>query len=132
MKVIWALGRTIGMSDPQRFHAIDNGLPLPQRFFDYWGTPILAGLAVVILLGVVHPWGKVILRPLLRGLAWVGSLVGVAGVVGLILTISGTSLVTTTTAGNDWGSLDGVYLSTYMCFIAVGLGFGATAWLTRR
>ncbi len=59
-----------------------------QRFFDYWGTPILAGLAVVVLLGLVYPWGNVmILRPLLRTLAWAGSLAGVAGVAGLILTI---------------------------------------------
>ena len=131
MKVIWALGGTIGMTNPERFHSIENGLEAPQRFFDYWGTPILAGLAVVILLGLVHRWGRaVILRPLLRALAWVGSVVGVAGVAGLILTMSGTSLVTS--GANDHNSLDtGTYLFTYVCFLAVGLGFGVTAWLTR-
>jgi len=131
MKVVWALGGTIGLSNSQRFHAIEDGLPAPQRFFDYWGTPILAGFAVVIFLGLVHSWGRaVILRPLLRILAWVGSLVGVAGVIGLILTMSGTSLATS--GGNDWGSLDtGTYLFTYACFLAVGLGFGVTVWLTR-
>ena len=33
---------------------------------------------MVILLGLVYPWGNAaILRPLLRTLAWVGSLIGV-------------------------------------------------------
>jgi hypothetical protein len=107
MKVIWALGGTVGMSRPERFHAIEDGLPLGPRLFDYWGTPVLGGLAVVVLVGLVCPWGNaVILRPLLRTLAWTGSLLSVAGVVGLVLTVSGTSLVGTATAGNDWGSLD--------------------------
>ena len=86
LKLVWALGGTVGRTGP---------MPPPPasitglgRLFDYWGTPILAGLAVVILLGLVYPWGNVkIVRPLLRALAWAGSLVAVAGVAGLILSI---------------------------------------------
>jgi hypothetical protein len=134
MKVIWALGGTLGMSNPATFHAKENGLPLGQRLFDDWGTPILAGLGMVILLGLVYPSGnKPVLRPLLRALVWAGSLVGVVGVIGLILTLSGTSMVKLSSGGNDWGSLDtGVYVFTYLCFVAVGVGFAVTAWLTRR
>jgi hypothetical protein len=88
LKLIWSLGGTAGLRDPEVLRAslmATSGVP---RFFDYWGTPILAGLAVVILLGLVYPWGNVIiLRPLLRTLAWAGSLVAVAGVAGLILVI---------------------------------------------
>jgi hypothetical protein len=87
LKVIWALGGTVGLRDPGRFHLAPAGLTAAQRFFDYWGTPILAGLAVVILLGLVYPWGNMrLVRPLLRTLAWAGSLLSVAGVAGLILT----------------------------------------------
>ena len=58
------------------------------RWFDYWGTPILAGAAVVILLGLVYRWGNVkLVRPVLRALACAGSLMAVVGVAGLIVTI---------------------------------------------
>jgi len=53
MKVVWALGGTVGLRNPKHFRAIDNGLSAPGRFFDHWGTPILAGLAIVILLGLI-------------------------------------------------------------------------------
>ena len=130
MKVVWALGGTVGIHDPRHYHATENGLSAPARFFDYWGTPILAGVAVVILLGLVYPWGnRAVLRPLLRTLAWAGSLMAVAGVYGLILTIryyAGDHSI-------DQGDLDpGTYLFTYICFLMLGLGFGGTAWLTRR
>jgi hypothetical protein len=55
MKVVWALGGTVGLSNPEHFHAIENGLSAPGRAFDHWGTPILAGLAIVILLGLSYP-----------------------------------------------------------------------------
>jgi len=56
-------------------HLAPAGLTAAQRHFDYWGTQILAGLAVVILLGLVYPWGNVmIVRPLPRALAWALSL----------------------------------------------------------
>jgi hypothetical protein len=88
LKLIWSLGGTVGLRDPARFHVVPEGVTGAGRFFDYWGTPILAGLAVVVLLGLVSPWGNAaIVRPLLRVLAWAGSLVGVAGVAGLIVTI---------------------------------------------
>ncbi len=93
-------------------------------------TPILAGLAVVILLSLVYPWGNAIFRRLLRALAWAGSLVGVAGVGGLIVMIS-------YFAGDAGGAgLGGIhpatYLFVYACFLVLGVAFGVTAWLTRR
>ena len=131
LKVIWALGGTVGLRDPERFRVAPAGITGARRFFDYWGTPILAGLAVVILLGLVYPWGKVaILRPLLRTLAWAGSLVGVAGVAGLILTIR----YFAGDLGNDrlGGIHPGTFLFVYVCFLVPGLAFAATAWLARR
>jgi hypothetical protein len=130
MKLVWALGGTIGV-DPKSFQLAPADLTGPQRFFDYWGTPILAGLAVVILLGLVYPWGNVtILRPVLRTLAWAGTLLGVAGVAGLILTIR---VYVDQLGPNRLGGLDpGTFLFTYACFLALGVSFGVTAWLTRR
>ena len=130
MKVVWALGGTIGLRNPEHFHASDDGLNAAGRFFDQWGTPILAGLAIVILLGLIYPWGnKPILRPLLRTLAWAGSLIAMWGLVGLILTIlyiAGDHVM-------GVGDLDpGTYVFTYICFVMLGLGFGGTAWLNRR
>jgi hypothetical protein len=90
------------------------------------------GLGVVILLGLVYPWGKKrILRPLLRTLGWAGSLMAVVGVYGLILTIL-------YYYAGDHGALGlgdlhpGSYLFTYICFLKLGVGFAGTAWLTRR
>jgi hypothetical protein len=99
--------------------------------FDYWGTPILAGLAVVILLGLVYPRGSVaIVRPLLRVLAWAGSLMAVVGVGEFVLTIR-------YFAGDlPRPRMDGMYpaigLFVGVCFLVLGVAFGVTAWLTRR
>jgi hypothetical protein len=130
LKLVWTLGSTIGLRDPERFHVAPKGVTGVGRFFDYWGTPILAGLAVVILLSLVYPWGPVILRRLLRILAWAGSLVGVAGVAGLVVTIR------YFTGGYGSDQLGGIHPATflfvYVCFLVLGLAFGVTAWLTRR
>lgn len=131
LKVIWALGGTVGLSDPKRFQLAPERLTAAQRFFDYWGTPILAGLAVVILLGLVYPWGNVaIVRPLLRALAWAGSLLAVASVGEFVQTIR-------YFAGDlpeHW--LGGIYPATFLFvgvwFLVLGVAFGVTAWLTRR
>jgi hypothetical protein len=131
LKLVWSLGGTVGLRDPEVLRASLTATTGVQRFFDYWGTPILAGLAVVILLGLVSPWGNVaVVRPLLRALAWAGSLVGVAGAAGLIETMR----YFTGDLGND--RLGGIYPATflfvYACFLVLGLAFGVTAWLTRR
>lgn len=88
LKLIWSLGGTIGLRDPEVLRASLRATTGVTRFFDYWGTPILAGLAVVILLGLVYPWGNVVIvRPLLRALAWAGSLLAVASVGEFVRTI---------------------------------------------
>jgi hypothetical protein len=86
---------------------------------------------VVILLGLVYPWGNaVILRPLLRTLAWAGLLAGVAGGAGLIVTIR----YFAGDLSNDrlGGIHPGTFLFVCACFLVLGLAFGVTAWLTRR
>jgi hypothetical protein len=131
LKLVWSLGGTVGLRDPEVLRASLTATTGVQRFFDYWGTPILAGLAVVILLGLVSPWGNVaIVRPLLRALAWAGTLVGVAGVAGLIVTIQ----YFAGDLSNDrlGGIYPATYLFVYVCFLVLGLAFGVTAWLTRR
>ena len=131
LKALWSLGRTVGLRDPERFRVAPAGVTGVARLFDYWGTPVLADLAVVILLGLVYPWGNApIGRPLLRALAWAGALLTVAGVAGLILTIR--------YFAGDLGSdrLGGIHPATlvfvYVCFLVLGVAFGVTAWLTRR
>jgi hypothetical protein len=85
LKAVWALGSTVGRHGQMHNPA---SLTAAQQWFDCWGTPVLAGLAVVILLGLVYPWGNVkTVRPLLRALAWAGSLMAVVGVAGLIVTV---------------------------------------------
>ncbi len=130
MKVVWALGGTVGLSNPEHFHASDDGLSAAGRFFDQWGSQILAGLAIVILLGLISAWGnRPILRPLLRTLAWAGSLMALAGGYGLILVIR----YFAGDHGFDRGDLyAGTYLFTYICYTMLGVGFAGTAWLTRR
>jgi hypothetical protein len=128
LKLAWALGGTVGRNGPMHNPA---GLTAPQQWFDYWGTPVLAGLAVVILLGLVYAWGNVaIVRPLLRALAWAGSLIAVVGVGEFVQTIR-------YFAGDlprRW--MDGMYpaigLFVGVCFLVLGMAFGVTAWLTRR
>ena len=131
LKLIWSLGGTVGLSDPERFRVAPEGITGAGRFFDYWGTPILAALAVVILLGLVHPWGNVIIaRPLLRALAWAGSLIGVVGVAGLIVTIQ--YFAGDLSSDRLGGIHPATFLFVYACFLVLGLAFGVTAWLTRR
>ena len=130
MKVVWALGGTVGIRNPKHFHAIDNGLNAPGRFFDHWGTPILAGLAIVILLGLVCTWGdRAILRPLLRTLGWAGSLMAVVGVVGLELIIR---YYAAGDHGIGRGDLyAGSHLFTYICFTMLGVGVAGTGATSR-
>ena len=133
LKLVWSLGGTIGLRHHERLHVAPAGVTGLGRLFDYWGTPILAGLAVVILLGLVYPWGNApIVRPLLRALAWAGTLVTVAGVGGLILMIqyyagdlSPDRLVDQ--AGHV-AIQPATFVFVYICFLVLGV----TAWLTRR
>ena len=131
LKAAWSLGGTVGLRDPEVLRASLMATTGMTRFFDYWGTPILAALAVVILLGLVHPWGNVIIaRPLLRALAWAGSLIGVVGVAGLIVTIR---YFAGDLSGDRLGGIHpATFLFVYACFLVLGLAFGVTAWLTRR
>jgi hypothetical protein len=131
LKLVWSLGGTVGLRGPERFLVAPEGVTGVGRFFDYWGTPILVGLAVVILLGLVYPWGNVkIVRSLLGALAWAGSLLAVAGVGEFVQTIR-------YFAGDlpeHW--LGRIYPATVLfvgvCFLVLGVAFGVTAWLTRR
>jgi hypothetical protein len=79
----------------------------------------------------VYSWGNVrIVRPLLRALAWAGSLMAVVGVAGLIVTIRDFAV------GLGPDRLGGIHPATflfvYVCFLVLGVAFGVKAWLTRR
>ena len=70
------------------------------------------------------------MRPLLRTQAWVGSLIGVVGAVGLVLIIR---YYVGDLSNKRLGDLDaGTFLFVYVCFLVLGVSFAATAWLTRR
>lgn len=131
MKVVWALGGTVGIRDPALYAAPDQTLGLAGRWFDDWGTPGLAGLGVIVLLGLVQPWGQaVVLRPVLRIAAWAGSLLAVVGALGLALMV-GYSLGAL--SEDRLGALEpGTFVFVYSCFLLLGLSFGVTAWLTRQ
>ena len=130
VKLVWALGFNVGLSDPDHYRTELAATTGFTRFFDDWGTPILAGLAVVVLLGLVYPWGNGVLRRPLRILAWLGSLMCVVGVAGVILTIQYFAGALDSDRLGDVSS--GTYLFVYLCFTVLGMAFGATAWLTRR
>jgi hypothetical protein len=71
-----------------------------------------------------------IVRPPLRALAWAGSLLTVAGLAGLILTIW---YFAGDLGNNRLGGIhSGAYLFVYVCFLVLVVAFGVTAWLTRR
>lgn len=82
LKAVWSLGGTIGLLHRERLR-VPAGVTGVARLSGYRGTLILAGLAVVILPGLVYPWGNVaIVRAVLRALgpgrwspwpAWPGS-----------------------------------------------------------
>ena len=137
LKLVWSLGGTVGLRHPERLRVAPPGITGLGRLFDYWGTPVLAGLAVVILLGLVYPWGNVrILRPLLRALAWAGSLLTVAGVGGLIVMIQYfAGHLNPDRLVDQAGHVaiqPATFVFVYVCFLVLGLAFGVTAWLTRR
>ena len=71
-----------------------------------------------------------ILRPLLRTPAWAGSLVGVAGAAGLILTIR--YFAGDLSSDRPGGTHPAIFLFVHVCFLALGLAFGITAWQARR
>jgi hypothetical protein len=137
LKAVWSLGGTVGLLHAQRLRVAATGLTGLGRLFDYWGTAILAGLAVVILLGLVYPWGNVrILRPVLRALAWAGTLVGAWGVGGLILMIQYyAGDINPDRLVDQAGHVaiqPATFVFAYVCFLVLGVAFGVTAWLTRR
>lgn len=130
LKAVWAAGGTLGLRDPAQFSVAPRSITGPARVFDYWGTPVLAGIAVVILLGLVYPWGqRPIVRPLLRTLAWAGTAVAVWGVAGLGLMVA----YYAGHVGSDrLGAIaPATFVFVYVCFLVLGVGFGVTAWLTR-
>jgi hypothetical protein len=131
MKVVWALGGTAGIRDPALYGAPDQTLGPAGRWFNDWGTPVLAGLAVIVLLGLVEHWGQTSrLRPILRIAAWAGSLLAVVGILGLALILG---YYLGAVSEDRLGALEpGTFVFVYLCFLLLGLSFGATAWLTRE
>ena len=95
--------------------------------------PSWPAVAVVILLGLVYPWGNVrIVQPLLRALAWAGSLLTVVGVAGLILMIRYFVGDLNPDRLVDQAGHVAIHPATFvfvyvLCFLVLGLAFGVTA-----
>ncbi len=133
LKLSWAFGGTVGFRDtpPWQTNTGAWGEMLPmERFLALEGTALLAVLAAAILLALVRPWGAVLPRRTVRGLAWLGCLVmGANGLVGTGMVLA--EAVGLIVSRDDTLAL-GVYAFVYGCFLVLGAAFGATAWLTRE
>lgn len=135
LKLHWALGGTLGVSDPAPWEDPPPGSPWEAvsgnellRFLVFEGTAILAVLAALLLLALVEPWGRALPRRFLRVLAWLGfalmgctALAGAAGMVGEALGL----LVA------DPDRYTAVSWFVFACFLALAVGFGGTAWRSR-
>lgn len=132
LKASWALGATIGLSDPAQLYAADRRLTLAGWLFAYWGTVALAVLAAAILLALVMPWGAVVPRPVVRTLAWLGALMVVPGLLGLVMILAYLTGIHRFGADSLGGLYAATYVVVYACFLVLGLAFAATAYLTRQ
>lgn len=131
LKVHWALGGTLGVSDPAPWDAPAPGSPWEAlsghgllRFLAFEGTAILAVAAALLLLALVEPWGRALPRRALRGLAWLGFalmgcavLAGAGGMLGDALGL----------LPPDPDRYTAVSWFVFACFLALAAGFGATA-----
>lgn len=130
LKAIWAFGATLGMDDPAQLHPAGESIAM-------WVvanvvTVALAALAAAILLALVMPWGAMVPRRILRTFGWLGTIMvipGAAGLAEILDYIAGTHLFRGTTTG---GIDPLAFVFVYLCFLAMGLGFAATSYLTRH
>lgn len=120
LKLSWALGATIGVQSPARLRQGEAQAGGDERWLAYWGTVLLALLAVLLLLALVrYPGSRT-----LRALGWIGSLLIVPGVAGLALLMGRAAGI----GRQDLGGLyPGTYLVVYGCFLTLGLAFALTA-----
>jgi hypothetical protein len=128
LKVAWALGSTLGVSDKAVFEEFLDRLGGP--LVALWATVLLALLAGAILLSLVQPWGLRVprrLRASLAWLAWLGAIMAPLGLMRLGQTIAAAI------AGDPFPMLTpAIYISVYVCFTVLGLTFAITAWRTRN
>lgn len=131
LKALWSLGGTVGLRDPERFRVAPADVTGVARLFDYWGTPGLAGLAVVILLGLVYPLGQRADRAAPAAGPGLGRVAGGRGRrVRLILMIR---YFAGDLSSDRLGAIHpATFMFVYVCFLVLGVAFGMTAWLTRR
>jgi hypothetical protein len=126
LKVAWALGSTLGVSDKAVFEEFLDRLGGP--LVALWATVLLALLAGAILLSLVQPWGLRVPRRLRASLAWLGF----ATMTPVGLLCLGQTLAATL-AGNPFPMLTpAIYIWVYGCFTVLGLTFAVTAWRTRN
>jgi hypothetical protein len=126
------LGATIGLSDPAQLHAADRSMTVGVWLFAYWGTAALAVLAAAILLALVLPWGALVPRPVLRTIAWLGTLMVLPGAAGLVMIVAYITGLHRLGASSLGGLYAGTYVFVYACFLVLGFAFAATSFLTRR
>jgi hypothetical protein len=125
LKVAWALGSTLGVSDKAVFEEFLDQLGGP--LVALWATVLLALLAGAILLSLVQPWGLRVPRRLRASLAWLGAIMAPLGLMRLGQAIAAAI------AGDPFPMLTpAIYISVYVCFTVLGLTFAITAWRTRN
>lgn len=129
LKAFWAFGATFGVDHPEQLH------PAGESIGMWVGanlvTVALAALAAAILLALVMPWGAMVPRRILRTFGWLGTIMvipGAGGLAEILDYIAGTHLFRGTTGG----IAPITFVFVYLCFLAMGLGFAATSYLTRH
>lgn len=128
LKTAWALGSHIGVEGTPAWER--DPLPLGAELLAFAGTALLALLAVAILLALVMPAGRRVPRRPLRALAWTGAGVMIPfGLVGVATSLPG--VLSEVPAAELDGMYPATFLFVYGSFLLLGIGFAATAWLTR-
>lgn len=128
LKALWAMGATVGIDNPAQLRP--TGTSAELWALENLGTTGLAGLAALILLGLVHPGVTGVPRLIVRALGWLGTIMVIPGALGLaeILDyVAGTGLLPPANLG---GVSPVTYVFVYACFLTLGLAFAATSLLT--
>lgn len=132
LKTSWALGGTVGVSDPAPWEdpppgspwaALDGSLLLRLAFE---GTVVLALLAALVLLALVEPWGRRVPQRPLRALAWLGCGVLGAAVLGGAGGMLAEAVGLLAPDPDRYTPMS--WFVGFGCFLPLAVAFGVTAW----
>lgn len=131
LKAEWSLGGSLFVQGTPPWRDRTDGwrhVGPVVRFLAFEGTVLLAGLAVLVLLSLVRPWGRRLPRLLLATLAWSGCALLLTVWVGGMTRV----LIGATRSASEPGELTPAgFWVVSSSFLVLGASFGATAWLTR-